>query len=93
MATTAEGAAEMRSGKKGSARKALPHEASAAKAKPKYGRAAGERVEKALHEMKQGKLESGRSGKKVTDRKQAIAIGIAEARREGARAPEKPAAD
>jgi hypothetical protein len=56
---------------------------------PKYGPEVGDKVERALHEMKHGELESGTSGKKVTDPKQAIAIGIAEARREGARAPQK----
>jgi hypothetical protein len=56
---------------------------------PKYDPEVGDKVERALHEMKNGELKSGSSGKKVTDPKQAIAIGIAEARREGARAPEK----
>jgi hypothetical protein len=43
-----------------------------------------------MHEMKRGELKSGRSGKKVTSRKQAIAIGLSEARREGGRVPNKP---
>ena len=60
------------------------------KAKPKYDRKVGEKVARALHEMKRGELKSGGSGEKVTDPKQAIAIGISEAKREGARAPEKP---
>jgi hypothetical protein len=59
------------------------------KAKPKYDREVGEKVARALHEMKRGELKSGRSGEKVTDPKQAIAIGISEAKRDGARAPEK----
>jgi hypothetical protein len=46
----------------------------------KYSKKAGEKVEKAMKEMKQGKLRSGRSGKKVTNPKQAIAIGLSEAR-------------
>jgi hypothetical protein len=50
---------------------------------PRYGKKAGEKVEKAMHERKRGKLKSGRSGKKVTSKKQAIAIGLAEARKEG----------
>jgi hypothetical protein len=54
-----------------------------------YSKKAGEKVEKALHEMKEGKLKSGRSGKKVTSRKQAIAIGLSEAREEGIRVPNK----
>ncbi len=57
----------------------------------RYGKKAGERVERAMRELKKGKLRSGRSGKKVTSRKQAIAIGLAEARREGARVPRKKA--
>ena len=55
----------------------------------KYSKHAGEKVEKAMHEKKQGKLKSGRSGKKVTSRKQAIAIGLSEARKEGAKVPKK----
>jgi hypothetical protein len=46
----------------------------------KYGPKAGKKVERAMHEMKEGKLKRGRSGKKVTSRKQAIAIGLSEAR-------------
>jgi hypothetical protein len=55
----------------------------------KYGKKAGEKVERAMHERKKGKLRSGRSGKKVTSRKQAIAIGLSEARRSGAKVPKK----
>jgi hypothetical protein len=54
-----------------------------------YGKAAGAKVKRALREMKQGKLKSGSSGQKVTSRKQAIAIGLSEARHEGAKAPAK----
>jgi hypothetical protein len=50
---------------------------------------ASRKVERAMHEMKQGELKSGRSGKKVTDRKQAIAIGLSEARKSGAKVPKK----
>jgi hypothetical protein len=53
----------------------------------RYGKKAQEKVEGALHERKRGKLRSGRSGKKVTSRKQAIAIGLAEARRAGGKVP------
>ena len=56
---------------------------------PKYGKKAGKKVERAMHEMKEGTLKSGRSGKKVTSRKQAIAIGLSEARKSGARVPKK----
>lgn len=55
----------------------------------KYGPKASEKVERAMHEKKRGKLKSGRSGKKVTSRKQAIAIGLSEARREGGKVPRK----
>ncbi len=54
-----------------------------------YGPKAHEKVAKALHERKQGTLRSGGSGKKVTSRKQAIAIGLSEAKREGAKVPRK----
>lgn len=54
----------------------------------KYGPKAQEKVEKVMHEWKQGKLKSG-SGQKVTSRKQAIAIGISEAREAGAKVPAK----
>jgi uncharacterized protein DUF6496 len=55
----------------------------------KYGKKASDKVERAMHERKQGSLRSGRSGKKVTSRKQAIAIGLSEARRSGAKVPSK----
>ena len=54
-----------------------------------YSKKAGEKVERAVQEMKKGKLRSGRSGKKVTNPKQAIAIGLSEAREEGAKVPYK----
>jgi hypothetical protein len=55
----------------------------------KYGRKASEKVERAMHERKLGTLRSGRSGRKVTSRKQAIAIGLSEARDAGAKVPRK----
>lgn len=55
----------------------------------KYGEKAKEKVGKALHEMKEGELKSGKSGKKVTSRKQAIAIGLSEARKSGGKVPKK----
>ena len=55
----------------------------------RYGKKASKKVEKAMHERKRGTLKSGRSGKKVKSRKQAIAIGLAEARREGGKVPRK----
>ena len=55
----------------------------------KYGKKASDKVEKAMHERKEGTLKSGRSGKKVTSKKQAIAIGLSEARKAGAKIPSK----
>ena len=54
-----------------------------------YGKKASTKVEAAMHERKQGTLKSGTSGKKVTSRKQAIAIGLSEARRSGGKVPRK----
>ena len=58
----------------------------------KYSKGAQDKVEKAMHERKEGTLKSGRSGKKVTSRKQAIAIGLSEARAEGKKVPKKKSA-
>ena len=55
----------------------------------RYGKKASEKVEKAMHERKRGTLRSGRSKKKVTSRKQAIAIGLSQARRAGGKVPSK----
>jgi hypothetical protein len=55
----------------------------------KYGAKAGKKVERAMHERKKGTLRSGSSGKKVKSRKQAIAIGLSEARKAGAKVPKK----
>ncbi len=55
----------------------------------KYGRKASRKVKRAMHERKKGTLRSGRSGRKVKSRKQAIAIGLSEARRAGAKVPKK----
>ena len=57
----------------------------------KYGRKAGEKVERAMHERKRGTLKSG-SGRKVTSRKQAIAIGLSEARKAGGKVPKRQSA-
>ena len=54
---------------------------------PKYSKKAQQKVEKVMHEYKEGKLKMGRSGKKVTSRKQAIAIGLSEARERGMKVP------
>jgi hypothetical protein len=53
----------------------------------RYGKKAQQKVKRAMHERKRGKLRSGRSGRKVKSRKQAIAIGLAEARRAGGKVP------
>ena len=55
----------------------------------RYSKKASKKVERAMHEMKEGTLKSGRSGKKVTSKKQAIAIGLSEARKEGGKVPKK----
>lgn len=55
----------------------------------RYGAKASRKVERAMHERKRGSLRSGRSGKRVTSRKQAIAIGLAQARREGGKVPDR----
>src|ERR1700750_761665 len=57
----------------------------------RYSKGSQEKVKKVMDEMKEGKLKSGRSGKKVTNRKQAIAIGLSEARKEGGKVPKKAA--
>jgi hypothetical protein len=56
---------------------------------PKYGRKARSKVKRAMHKRKQGTLRSGRSGKRVKSRKQAIAIGLSEARRAGGKVPRR----
>lgn len=55
----------------------------------KYGKKAGSKVKSAMHKRKKGTLKSGRSGKKVKSKKQAIAIGLSEARKSGAKVPRK----
>jgi len=55
----------------------------------KYGKKAQQKVKRAMHERKRGSLRSGRSGKRVTSRKQAIAIGLSEARKAGGKVPRK----
>jgi hypothetical protein len=62
---------------------------SKASPKKKYGSKASQKVKRAMHEMKRGKLKSGSSGKTVKSKKQAIAIGLSEARRSGGKVPAK----
>jgi hypothetical protein len=77
------------SGRKSSAGTAKKKGAKKEDGKKKYGAKSGEKVERAMKERKSGTLRSGASGKKVTSRKQAIAIGLSEARQEGAKVPAK----
>ncbi len=72
-------------------KKSSPKKSSAKKSSGrKYSKGAGKQVKREMHEMHQGKLKSGRSGKKVTSRKQAIAIGLSEAREKGEKVPPNP---
>jgi hypothetical protein len=57
----------------------------------RYSKDSQEKVKKVMDEMKEGKLKSGRSGKKITSRKQAVAIGLSEARKQGSKVPKAPA--
>ena len=79
---------------KKSVKKATPKKAAkkapAKKATRKYSPSASQQVETELHEMHEGKLKSGGSGKKVTNPKQAIAIALSEARKKGAKVPPNP---
>jgi hypothetical protein len=80
-------AASKKSTPKKSATKKVPAKKATAK---KYSPAASKQVETELHEMHEGKLKSGGSGKKVTNPKQAIAIALSEARKKGAKIPPNP---
>lgn len=81
--------AKKTSGRKTSAKKSSAKKGAKKSSKRKYSPAAGKQVKTEMHEMKRGKLKSGRSGKKVTNPKQAIAIGLSEARKKGAKVPKK----
>ncbi len=76
--------------KKSSAKKSTAKKSAARKTTRKYSPAASESVRTEMDEMKAGTLRSGRSGKKVTNPKQAIAIGLSEARRAGKKVPPNP---
>ena len=67
----------------------MPARKSSKRGGRRYGQTAGRKVKRAMTERKRGTLRSGRSGKKVTSRKQAIAIGLSEARRSGAKVPRR----
>jgi hypothetical protein len=77
--------------KKLTAKKPTAKKPTAKKPTRRYGEAASDKVEKAMHERKRGTLRSG-SGQKVTSRKQAIAIGLSQARKRGAKVPKKVSA-
>ncbi len=77
--------ATKKSSKKSSTKKSAAKKSS----RRKYSPSAGSDVKREMHEMKRGKLKSGRSGKKVTSRKQAVAIGLSEARRKSKKVPAK----
>jgi hypothetical protein len=79
------------SSKKSSAKKSSAKKSSSKKGSGrKYGKAVGKQVEREMREMHEGKLRSGRSGKSVTDPKQAIAIALSEARKKGEKVPPNP---
>ena len=85
--TAKKTSAKKTSVKKSSTKKTTAKKSSSGR---KYDPSVGKRVEREMHEMHQGKLKSGRSGKKVTNPKQAIAIALSEKRREGAKVPPNP---
>ncbi len=76
--------------KKSATKKTASKKSSAKKSARKYSPGVGKQVKTEMHEMHQGKLKSGRSGKKVTNPKQAIAIGLSEARKKGEKVPPNP---
>jgi hypothetical protein len=78
--------AAKKSTKKSSAKKSSSKKSSGRK----YGKAVGKQVKREMHEMHEGKLKSGRSGKKVTNPKQAVAIALSEARKKGEKVPPNP---
>jgi hypothetical protein len=86
----AKKSATKKSATKKSATKKAAKKTSAKKSTRKYSPSAGKQVKTEMHEMHRGKLKSGRSGKKVTNPKQAIAIGLSEARKKGAKVPPNP---
>ena len=83
-------AAKKTSTKKAPAKKTPAKKAAGKKTAGKYSPSSGKQVGAELHEMHEGKLKSGRSGKSVTNPKQAIAIGLSEARKKGAKVPPNP---
>ena len=84
--TSRKSAAKRTSARKTSTKKSSSKKSSGSK----YSKGAGKQVKREMHEMHRGKLKSGSSGKKVTNRKQAIAIGLSEARKKGEKVPPSP---
>jgi hypothetical protein len=89
-ASSNRAATKKASAKKAPAKKAAKKTAAKKSSTRKYSPSASKNVETEMREMKKGTLKSGRSGKKVTSRKQAIAIGLSEARRAGKKVPPPP---
>jgi hypothetical protein len=83
-------AAKNSAAKKAPAKKSTARKTGTKKSATKYGPGAGKQVKREMDEMKAGTLKSGRSGKKVTNPKQAIAIALSEARTKGAKVPPNP---
>jgi hypothetical protein len=89
-AATKKSPAEKSASKKTATKKTASKKSPAKKSARKYSSGVGKQVKTEMHEMHQGKLKSGGSGKKVTNPKQAIAIGLSEARKKGEKVPENP---
>jgi hypothetical protein len=89
-AATKKSPAKKSASKKTATKKTATKKSSAKKSGRKYSASVGKQVKTEMHEMHQGKLKSGRSGKKVTNPKQAIAIGLSEARKKGEKVPPNP---
>jgi len=87
---TKKSPAKKSASKRTAAQKSSAKKSSAKKSGRKYSPGVGKQVKTEMHEMHQGKLTSGRGGKKVTNPKQAIAIGLSEARKKGEKVPENP---
>ena len=87
---TKKAATKKSAAKKSPAKKSVSKKSSAKKSARKYSPAVGKQVKTELHEMHQGELKSGRSGTKVTNPKQAIAIALSEARKKGEKVPPNP---
>ena len=88
--STKKSSAKKTATKKVASKKTASKKSSAKTSGRKYSPSAGKQVKTEMHEMHEGKLKSGRSGKKVTNPKQAIAIGLSEARKKGAKVPPNP---